>query len=438
MQIGAWPVTVLLREFEVVMQHADTCMTRAARETRPMRVLLAHNFYRSSAPSGEDEVVRSEHRLLMENGFEVIPFTRHNDNLGQGAMGALGAVFSNAWSFASVEALRRLIAEHRPDIAHFHNTFPQISPAAYGACREAGVPVVQTLHNYRMFCANGLLNRGGVACESCLGRAPLPALLHGCYRDSRVATAGMLVGSVAASRAPHLPDAGRPVHRADRIRAATLHRARHPRRAPGRSRQFACPTIPASGRGGGGYALYVGRLTAEKGVRTFIRAWRRTRGIPLRIAGDGELRATLEREACDLPIEFLGRVAPERVIELMQAAEMLVVPSECYEGFPRVVVEAFATGTPIVAADLGGLGELVDERAGIKFVSRDVNALANAVTRLWRAPALREKLRRANRRRFEREYSPAMALASLQSVYRDAACSVARDSRQRLTDEHAL
>ncbi len=385
-----------------------------------MRILLAHNFYRSSAPSGEDEVVRSEHRLLMENGFEVIPFTRFNDNLRAGALGALAAAFSNAWSFASVEALRRSIAEHRPDIAHFHNTFPQISPAAYDACREAGVPVVQTLHNYRMFCANGLLNRAGAACESCLGRAPLPALLHGCYRGSRVATAGMVIGSsLHRARRTYQTKVDRYVVLTEFARQRFIAHGIPAERLVVRGNSL--PHDPGVGRGGGGYALYAGRLTAEKGVRTLIRAWRRTSAIPVRIAGDGELRAELEREACNLPVEFLGRVTPERVLTLMKDAEMLVVPSECYEGFPRVVVEAFATGTPIVAADLGGLGELVDERAGIKFASGDANALANAVTQLRQAPALRQNLRRANRRRFEREYSPAMAMASLQSVYRDAA-----------------
>jgi glycosyltransferase involved in cell wall biosynthesis len=385
-----------------------------------MRVLLAHNFYRSSAPSGEDEVVRSEHRLLLENGFEVIPFTRHNDTLRAGARGALEAAFSNAWSFASVQALRRLIAEHRPDIAHFHNTFPQISPAAYDACRDAGVPVVQTLHNYRMFCANALMNRGGTACESCLGRTPLPALLHGCYRDSRVATAGMLIGSALHRvRRTYQTQVDRYIVLTEFARQRFIAHGIPADRLVVRGNSL--PYDPGVGQGGGGYALYVGRLTAEKGVGTLIRAWRRTSDIPLRIAGDGELRAELEREACDLPVEFLGRVAPERVPDLMKDAEMLVVPSECYEGFPRVVVEAFATGTPIVAADLGGLGELVDERAGIKFPSGDANALANAVTQLWKAPALRENLRLANRRRFEREYSPSMGLASLHSIYRDAA-----------------
>lgn len=385
-----------------------------------MRVLLAHNFYRSSAPSGEDEVVRSEMRLLMENGIEVVPFTRHNDDLPTGVRGALGAPFSNAWSFSSVAALRTLIAETRPDVAHFHNTFPQISPAAYSACREAGVPVVQTLHNYRMFCANGLLTRGGEPCERCLGGSALPALVHACYRDSRVATAGMVLGSTLHRvRNTYRTDVDRYIVLTDFARQRFIAHGLPEERIVVRGNSL--PFDPGAGRGGGGYALYVGRLTAEKGVGTLIRAWRRTRDIPLRIAGDGELRETLEREARGLPIEFLGRVASERVLDLMRDADMLVVPSECYEGFPRVVVEAFATGTPIVATDLGGLRELVDERAGLRFRSGDAEALAGAVMQLWETPALRANLRRANRLRFEREYSPAMALASLDAVYRDAA-----------------
>jgi glycosyltransferase involved in cell wall biosynthesis len=391
-----------------------------------MRILLAHNFYRSSAPSGEDEVVRSEQRLLLENGFEVIPFTRNNDDLETGIAGAIAASLSNAWSFGTVSQLRRLIAEQRPDIAHFHNTFPQISPAAYVACREAGVPVVQTLHNYRMFCANGLLNLDGEPCERCLGRAPIPALVHGCYRDSRVATAGMVLGTA--------------LHRArrtyqtlvDRFIALTQFAARRfvahglpPELITVRGNCLAAD--PGAGEGTGGYALYVGRLSAEKGVSTLIRAWRKLGGIPLRIAGDGELRASLEKDSSGLPIEFLGRVPVTRVFELMKGAAMLVIPSEWYEGFPRVVVEAFATGTPVVAADIGGLRELITEGVdGVKFKSGSADDLAASVSRLWQTSALRAKQRHANRARFEREYSPQAGLASLREIYHEVSSRARR------------
>jgi len=413
-----------LRNFEVggerVFRANDMRMTSGPCRLRAVRVLLAHNFYRSSAPSGEDEVVRGEQRLLEDSGVEVITFSRHNDSLPTGFAGALGAALSNAWSFDALRELRRLIATTRPDVAHFHNTFPQISPAAYLACREAGVPIVQTLHNYRMFCANGLLNRHGEPCEQCVGRAPLPALVHACYRDSRVATAGMVLGTA--------------LHRARRTYQTLVDRfIVHTQFAAQRFiahglpperiaiRGNCLPHDPGAGRGDGGYALYVGRLTAEKGVGTLIRAWRQLSGIPLRIAGDGELRAPLEREAAGLPIEFLGRIPAARVIELMQGAAMLVVPSECYEGFPRVVVEAFATGAPLVAANLGGLGELVTEGVdGVKFRSGSAADLAAAVSRLWQAPGLRAAQRAANRARFEREYSPQVGLTSLQDVYRQA------------------
>jgi glycosyltransferase involved in cell wall biosynthesis len=386
-----------------------------------MRVLLAHNFYRSTAPSGEDEVVRAEQRLLEQAGVDVVPFMRYNDDLGAGARGAFDAAFSNAWSFESAHALRGLIAARRPHVAHFHNTFPQISPAAYAVCREAGVPVVQTLHNYRMFCANGLLNRNGEPCQRCVGRDPLPALIHACYRDSHLATAGMVMGTALhRARRTYQTQVDRYIVLTEFARQRFIAHGVPPDRITIRGNGLS--EDPGVGNGSGVYALYAGRLTAEKGVQTLIRAWHKVSGIPLRIAGDGELRATLEREAQGAPIEFLGRLSPQQVVELMQRAAMLVVPSECYEGFPRVIVEAFATGTAVVAANIGGLGELIDEGVdGLKFRSGSADELAAAVTRLWRSPELRERMRQANRRRFEREYSPATALASLENVYRDAA-----------------
>jgi glycosyltransferase involved in cell wall biosynthesis len=181
------------------------------------------------------------------------------------------------------------------------------------------------------------------------------------------------------------------------------------------------PEDPGLGASSGNYALYVGRLTAEKGVGTLIRAWRSLPGIPLRIAGDGELRAALERDAAGLPVKFLGRVPPSRVIELMQNAALLVVPSECYEGFPRVVVEAFATGAAIVASDIGGLGELIrDGMDGMKFRPRSTEDLAAAVMRSWSAPQMRAHQRIENRRRFEIEYSPTAGFESLRRIYLDA------------------
>jgi glycosyltransferase involved in cell wall biosynthesis len=382
-----------------------------------MRIALIHNFYRSSAPSGEDEVVRGEQKLMEQGGMEVLPFFRHNDELPSGARGAITAALSNAWAFDAAKALREFLREHRPDVAHFHNTFPQISPAGYAVCREVGVPVVQTLHNYRMFCANGLLNRGGEACERCVGRAPLPALVHACYRESRIATVGMAMG-IGLHRAlgTYQRHVDRFIVLTEFARRKFLDHGLPEDRITVRGNGL--PFDPGAGTGGGGYALYVGRLTAEKGVATLIKAWRKIPGRRLVIAGDGELRAKLEREACDLPVEFLGRISPSRVMELMKEAEMLVVPSECYEGFPRVVVEAFAAATPVVAADLGGLGEVVDESAGLKFPSGDASALARAVQTLWSDETLRARIARANRHRFETGLSPTASLTTLQDVYR--------------------
>ena len=300
------------------------------------------------------------------------------------------------------------------------------------------MPVVQTLHNYRMFCANGLLNRGGEPCERCVGSNPLPALAHACYRGSRVATAGMLLGgSFIARDAPTRPRLS-DTSSSPNSRAKFIAHGLAAERIVVRGNSL--PYDPGAGAGAGGYALYAGRLTAEKGVSTLVRAWKALPDIPLRIAGDGELRATLEREAAGLPIEFLGRIPAERVIEQMQGADMLVVPSECYEGFPRVVVEAFATGTPIVAADLGGLRELVDERAGIRSLGGRARAGGRRHATVARSGATRPSAAGEPAPLRTRIFSGECAGFTRERVPRSRSWRprVARDSRQRFADEYAL
>jgi hypothetical protein len=172
--------------------------------TRPLKVLLAHNYYRSCAPSGEDTVFDGERRLLERRGVGVIPFIRRNDEIADlTGMPRVRLAIDTSWSARTYRSLRELIRRERPDVAHFHNTFPQISPSAYAACRDEGVPVVQTLHNYRLVCAGALLQREGQPCEKCLNGSPvvglLPGLRHRCYRGSLAAT-GALTMMLAANR----------------------------------------------------------------------------------------------------------------------------------------------------------------------------------------------------------------------------------------------
>lgn len=381
-----------------------------------MRVLQIHNYYRSSAPSGEDTVVRNERALLQARGIEVEAFERYNDTLGDGLAAGVRAALSNIWSHDSYRALRTVIRRVRPDVAHVHNTFPQISPSAYEACRDEHVPVIQTLHNYRLLCANGLLLRAGKPCERCVGRWRWPAVAHACYRDSHAASASLaLAGTVHALRGTYASGVDRYIaltrFARDRLIAGGLPSARIIVRGN------ALPSDPGAGDGAGGYVLFVGRLTDEKGVRTLVRAWQRLPDVPLRIAGDGALRVGLMEQARGLPIEFLGARSREDVFGLMRGAALLVIPSEWYEGFPLVVLEAMAMGTPIVAADIGSLAELVTDPMGGRFAPGDAPGLAAMVRRLWTDPPALARMRLHNRARYLEKYGTDRTMDSLARLY---------------------
>jgi glycosyltransferase involved in cell wall biosynthesis len=387
-----------------------------------MKILVVHNHYQR--PGGEDAVVAREARLLAERGHAVIEYRRHNDELQSRSKLGIGvAGASTVWSTASYRALRDLLACEKPDVAHSHNTFPLISPAAYYACAEAGVPVVQTLHNYRLLCPGASLYRAGSTCEDCLHkRLKWPGIVHGCYRSSRLATA-----AVAAMIAIHhglgtweqkvtryialtefsrrrLVEGGVPAERIT-VKPNFIHPDPMPKNEPG------------------SYALYVGRLSEEKGLRVLLAAWGMVRSrIPLRIAGDGPMREEMaaEIEAKGLQsVELLGHVSPSDVVALMHGARFLVVPSQCYEGFPRTIAEAFACGLPPVASRLGSMAEIIaDGENGLHFTPGDAAELAEKVEWAWTHPAELEAMGRAARAEYEGKYTAERNYAMLMEIYR--------------------
>jgi glycosyltransferase involved in cell wall biosynthesis len=382
-----------------------------------MNILIIHNFY--TQPGGEDVVFAAEKALLHERGHEIVEFVRRNDEIN--GIHYLGASVSVVWSRDSQRALRRLIETVRPDVAHFHNTFLRISPAAYYACKDTGIPVIQTLHNYRLLCPSAIFFRDGHACENCLGKfIPWPGVLHRCYRDSRAAT-----GAVAAMLVVHR--LLRTWERTVDVFIALTEFARQKFIEGGlpADRVVVKPNFvhpdPGPGAHDGGYALFAGRLSPEKGVRTLLAAWERLgAGIPLKIAGDGPLAREVAR-ACERHplIEWLGAQPLERVYALMGAAALVIVPSEWYEMFPRVVVEAYAKGTPVIASDLGALAELVEDgRTGLRFRPRDPEDLAAKVEWAWTQPRELAAMGREARREYELKYTAELNYELLMEIYR--------------------
>jgi len=381
-----------------------------------MKLLLCHNYYQK--PGGEDQVFAAEGRLLRSRGHHVVEYTKHNDAIKR--MGRWEAAKKTVWNGKVYGELRELIRSERPDILHATNIFPLISPAAYAAARDEGVPVVQSLHNYRLICPKALLMRDGRACESCLGkRFAWPAVVHACYRGSRTATA-----VVATMLAVHRRR-GTWTQSVDRYIALTefarkkLIEAGLPAKTITVKPNF-LPEDPGPGEGFGGYAIYVGRLSAEKGVDVLLDAWSQMQGdIPLRIVGDGPLAETVRSAAADdSRIRWLGQEPHDEVLDLIGDARFLVFPSTCFETFGLSTVEAFAKGTPVVASRLGAMQELVSNgHTGLHFRPGDADDLAAKVNRLWNDGGVLGRMRLHARDEFEAKYTADANYEMLLSIY---------------------
>jgi glycosyltransferase involved in cell wall biosynthesis len=382
-----------------------------------VRVLILHSRYRSGSVSGENRVVADEEVLLRRGGHDVHIWTP--TPLGERLVDQARAGVDVMWSPRAVRELRRLIVEHRPDVVHVHNLFPALSPAVVRVASRARLPVVVSLHNYRLACLPATFLRNGRICEACLGRLPWRGALYGCYRDSRAASSALAssltlhrwLGTfddvtlfLAVSRfvqEKHI-EAG---IQGDRIRVKP---------------NFAWPSqrrIEA-----GNYLLYLGRLSAEKGITALASAWAPGSG-KLLIVGSGPDGERLRAMASE-NVEVRQPVPPSRVPRLLRGARALLVPSLCYEGAPRGVIEAYAAGVPVVASRIGALAELVeDDVSGLLLPPGDQAAWIDGVKRLL-DDGEADRLGRGALALWERDYTPERGLERLEDAYRDAMATV--------------
>ena len=378
-----------------------------------MKILLVHNFYLQSG--GEDQVFSAEAEILRAHGHEVPVYTVHNNRIA--SMGKLRLATSTIWNRQVFRELTRLLKEQAPDLVHFHNTFPLVSPAAHVAAWRLGIPVVQTLHNFRLLCLNGLFLREGRRCEDCLGRAlAWPGVLHRCYRQDRPASA------VTAAMLGVHRWRGTWTRAIDTyIAMSEFARAKFVAGGLPADRILVKPNFlpqdPGAGTHQGGFALYVGRLSPEKGLAPLVRLWARLApGIPLRIIGTGPL----ETLAADSPpgIEWLGWQPRERVLATMKEASFLLFPTECYEGVPMVLLEAMATGLPVIASRQGSLPEIVqDGTTGVLVPSAEPAQWAKVLRWATNDSRALEAMGDQGRRAFERGYTPEAGYRRLIEVY---------------------
>ncbi len=393
-----------------------------------LKILLVHNYYGSAAPSGENQVFEAERELLQQRGHTVSEFTRHSDEIrGQGAWGTVKGACAVPWNPSSVVAIRRAVDAFQPAVVHVHNTFPLISPAIFPAIGRR-VARVLTLHNYRLFCPAAIPMRAGKVCTECLDtRSAWLALRYGCYRNSRLATVPLAL-SVGLHQA-----LGTWTRQVDAFIALTeFQRERmiaaglpaelvhvKPNFYPGNP-------IPAPWAARRPSIVFAGRLTAEKGVTALVQAWLLwgAAAPELRIVGDGDLRGNLERLAATdptTPIRFFGPLSSEAAQAEIAHAHLLILPSEWFEGFPMVIREAFAFGTPAAVSAIGPLPSIVQPgSSGVVFAPGDPESLFRVVRAAWDTPGLLERLGQGARQAFAALYTEDANAQMLMAIYQQA------------------
>lgn len=389
-----------------------------------MKIAIVHNSYQQ--PGGEDFVFEQERRLLEEKGHQVVAYHRSNwDAESYSGLKRLALAQRTIWARDVRREFAQLLLREKPDLVHVHNTFVMISPSIYSACQEQNVPVVQTLHNYRLFCPAATFFRDGRVCEECVDHGLLRGIQHACYRDSFSATAVTAL-MVAVHR-----QAGTWINGIDSYISLTeFSRSKALRAGLPAEKVFVKPNFihpdPGLRNGKGEYAVFVGRLSPEKRVSTMLNAWsllaRRGCDIPLWVVGGGPERHELEvemRERNLTSVIFKGLLPRSDAITAIGGARFLVFSSEWYENFPLTIAESFACGVPVICSRLGAMREIVEDgRTGLHFTASAPDDLAAKVEWAWNHPEHTRAMGREARREFEAKYTADKNYEQLMNIYR--------------------
>lgn len=378
-----------------------------------LRILIAHNAYQHRG--GEDSVAESEIDLLRAHGHVVETYWRRNDEIEN--IGRARAAMQTLWSTQTTRDIEALIARFKPHVIHVHNTMPLISPSLYWVANRLKIPVVQTLHNFRLLCPQALLLREGKVCEDCVGKLPWRGVVRACYRGS-VLQSGVMAMMLSGHRVlgTWQNKVSRYIALNEFARRKYIEGGLPAERISVKPNFVDVPEMPAASRSG---FLFVGRLSQEKGVQVLMDAMRRLpAGARLRVVGSGPLEA----EVLGVPgVEFVGPLDSESVYREMRRSSALVLPSICYENFPRTIVEAFACGLPVLASDLGPIPGIVEaHRTGVLFEAASAPALASCLQWAMDHPEELADMGRACRAEYQEKLSPQVNHAKLMEIYKEA------------------
>jgi len=388
-----------------------------------VKIVLVHNTYQQ--PGGEDVIFEQEHQMLLHAGHQVITYCRNNWEVDSySGIRRIGLAKRTIWASDTRQEFLQLLRREKPDVVHVHNTFVMISPSIYSACCEAMVPVVQTLHNYRLLCPAATFFRDGKVCEECMEGSLWQGVRHACYRRSYTATA-----VVALMLATHRMRDTWNREISCFVALSEFARNKFVQGGLREEKIFVKPNFvypdPGARTGDGDYALFVGRLSPSKRVHTVLEAWKRLPvSIPIVIIGGGPDQEQLKAEAARAGltnVHFKGQMPREQTLAAINNARLLVFASEWYENFPVTLVEAFACSTPVICSRMGVMEELIaDGRTGLHFTPSDPVDLALKVQWAWAHPEEMRVLGRGARAEYEAKYTAEKNYPLLMQIYERA------------------
>jgi glycosyltransferase involved in cell wall biosynthesis len=382
-----------------------------------MRILVAHNAYLYRG--GEDTVVEAEIALLRRHGHEVVLYRRDNAELD--ALPLWQAAMDSVWSKRTVMEVGRLLASFRPHLIHAHNTFPLISPSLYGVADELGIPVVQTLHNFRLLCPQAMLMRNGRYCDDCVGRWPWRAVLHRCYRGS-LAQSAVSAGMVSGHRmlGTWRNRVRRYIVLNQMCREIFIRGGLPPEKLSIKPNFVEANDVPGEHKRRGG--LFIGRLAAEKGLLTLAQAIRQTPVTRIAVCGSGPLQAFVEQSEW---LDYIGYEQGEALRTRIRNAEFLVMPSTGIESFGLAAIEAFACGTPVIASRHGGLREIVEHgHNGLLVTPGNADELAEAIAYAVSNPIQMRRMGLEAYQTYLARYTPERNYSTLMAIYHQTLASL--------------
>ncbi len=382
-----------------------------------MRIMRVHTQYQIRG--GEDESVDMDCRLLEQQGEKVLRWIHHNNEyLGYSPVRKLYSLFHNR---RKVIEFRRAVRDFAPDVVHIHNTFPLLSPAIVIEAKRLGLPVVATLHNFRLICPGAYLNRDGKECRDCVGKIPWRAVVHGCYRNVWSSLPVTALATYTSFQKIWLKSVDKFICISEASRQVFIEAGFPVDKLCTKGQVIMHSLEPRESQGD--YVIYVGRLSAEKGVRTLIDAWTRNSDLPpIVLVGDGPMETEVQRWSDrDARVRFVGRQSIEETLQLVRQSSLLVFPSIWQETFGRVALEAFSLGVPVVSSNLGAMKEMNQNHfSGLTFEPGNWVDLSEKILQLHRDVYLNKTCGLNALSIYNERYSPYSNYTQTLAIYREA------------------